>query len=274
MVTVNIARTDDGTIQLNFGVPQTDIDKAQVTALTDLAKDVTVAGFRKGKAPIDKVKDKVDAGKLLEKTLGMILPDAYMKAIKDNNIKPITYPKFEIMKQGDVWEIQAKTAELPIVDLPDYKDLVAGAIRAASLKKDLTKQDKEEVVITTLIGSIKVKVPRLIIDEEVNARLSELLARTERLGLKLEQYLASIGKNEKIIREEYEKQVTDGISLELILNKIADAEKTEVPEKEVEEAIKTTGVTETHEGHIEEQKQLIRSVLKRRIVLDQLTNLK
>src|SRR5579859_1261608 len=99
MVSTNIARTDDGTIQINFSIPKVDIDKAQEKALLDLAKDVTIPGFRKGNAPIEKVKEKIEPGRLLEKTLGQILPDAYTKAITDNKIIPIIYPKFEIMKQ-------------------------------------------------------------------------------------------------------------------------------------------------------------------------------
>lgn len=276
MVTTNVARTDDGTIQINFSIPKADIDKAQEKAIEELSKDVTIAGFRKGKAPVEKVREKIDPGKLLEKTLGSILPDAYTKALVENKIHPIIYPKFEIMKQGDVWEIQARIAELPIVDLPDYKDLIAGAIRSASIKKEPTKQELEEIVIKTLIESIKIKVPRIIIDEEVNARLSQLLDRTEKLGLKLEQYLGSIGKDEKTLREEYEKQVVDGVSLELILNKIAEVEKTEIDEKDVDAALAASGVKmEEHEGHshIEEQKAMIRSVLKRRVVLDRLTKL-
>ncbi len=266
MVTTNIARTDDGTIQINFSIPKEDIDKAQEKALIELAKDVTVAGFRKGKAPIEKVKEKIDAGLLLEKTLGSILPDAYTKTITDNKIKPIIYPKFEIMKQDDVWEIQAKIAELPLIDLPDYKKSLSTIVN-----KKLTKQQNEEAVIKFLLETIKIKVPRIIVDEEVNARLSNLLARTERLGLKLEQYLVSIGKDEKTIRAEYEKQVIDGISLELILNKIAEAENTKVDEKDVDAAIKVSGITDT--SHPEEQKVMVRSVLKRRNVLDQLANL-
>ncbi len=278
MVTTNIARTDDGTIQINFGIPKTDIDKAQEKALEELSKEITVAGFRKGKAPHDKVKEKIDPGKLLEKTLGTILPDAYTKALVENKIKPIIYPKFEIMKQGDIWEIQARIAELPAFDLPDYKSIVKSAVKNAKPAngKTLTKQEKEEAVIKTLLETIKVLVPKIIVEEEVNARLSDLLARTERLGLKLEQYLASIGKTEMSIREEYEKQVTEGISLELILNKIAENEKTEIDEKDVEAAIAASGMqTKGHEGHdhIEEQKQIVRSVLKRRKVLDQLANL-
>lgn len=273
MVTTNVARTDDGTIQINFSIPKADIEKAQTKAVEELAKSVTVAGFRKGKAPVDKAKEKIDAEKLLEKTLGSILPQAYTKAIEENKIKPIIYPKFEILNQGDTWEIQAKVAELPVVELPDYKNIIGGAIRSASLKKTPEKQEKEGIVIKALLDSVKVKVPKVIIDEEVNARLSNLLERTEKLGLKLEQYLASIGKDEKTIREEYERQVIEGISLELILNKIAEAESTKIDEKEVENAIKSSGIKETHEGHIEEQKQIVRSVLKRRTVLDQLINL-
>jgi len=273
MVTTNVARTDDGTIQINFSIPKADIENAQKGVLEELAKDITVAGFRKGKAPVDKVKNKIDEGKLLEKTLGKILPTAYSKTIAENNIKPIIYPKFEILKQGETWEIQAKIAELPLVELPDYKNIVAGAIRSASIKKEPTKQEKEEIVIKTLLESIKIKIPKIILDEEVNTRLASLLERTEKLGLKLEQYLASIGKDEKTIRAEYERQVTDGISLELILNKIVEAEKTKVDEKEVDAAIKASGIAETHKEHIEEQKILVRSVLARRSVLDQLISL-
>src|SRR5258708_6965863 len=260
MVTSNIARADDGTIQINFSIPKADIDKAQDKALLDMANNVTVAGFRKGKAPIEKVKEKIDPGQLLEKTLGQILPDAYTKALTENKIKPIIYPKFEIIKQGEVWEVQAKIAELPEVDLGNYK---------AVLEKIAKKN--QDIVIKTLLETIKIKIPRIIIDDEVNVRLSELLARTEKLGLKIEQYLASVGKDEKKIREEYEKQVTDGISLELILNKIAEVEKTTVDEKDVDQALKQSGFHDEHAEHVEQQKVLIRSVLKRRIVLDQLT---
>ncbi len=270
MVTTNIARTDDGTIQINFSIPKIDIDKAQETAISELAKDVTLPGFRKGKAPLDKAKEKIDAGKLLEKTLGKILPEAYTKALTDNKIRPIIYPKFEIFKQGETWEVQAKVAELPEVDLGDFKNLVGGAIRAELLKKELTKEEKEQVAIKALLASIKVKIAKIIIDEEVNARLSGLLARIEKLGLQLESYLASIGKDEKTLREEYEKQIGEGISLELILNKIADQEKVEIPDSQVDAAVKASGA----KGPVnDEQRILVKSVLKRRAALDQLISI-
>ncbi|CAN5328523.1 hypothetical protein BH10PAT1_BH10PAT1_3810 [soil metagenome] len=271
MVSTTIARTDDGTIQINFSIPKIEVDKAQEKAIADLSKDMTVKGFRKGKAPIEKVKERIDPGKLLEKTLGQILPDAYTKALTENKIRPIIYPKFEIMKQGDTWEIQAKIAELPLVEVGNYTDLIKSAFK--TLKKDATKQEKEDLVIRTLLDSIKIKLPKILTDEEVNARLSQLLERTEKLGLKLEQYLQSIGKTEQSLREEYDKQVDEGISVELILNKIAELEKVQPDEKDVDTAIKQAGIMEDHVGHVEEQKVMVRAVLKRRIVLDRLSSL-
>src|SRR5258706_6347899 len=151
-LTINIARADDGMIQINFSIPKADVDKAQDKALADMAKNVTVAGFRKGKAPVAKVKEKIDPGQLLEKTLGQILPDAYTKALTENKIKPIIYPKFEIIKQGEVWEVQAKIAELPEVELSDYKNIIG----------KLPKKTQDSV-IKVLLDTIKIKIPRIII---------------------------------------------------------------------------------------------------------------
>lgn len=269
MVKNTLARLDDGTIQINFAVPKTEIDKNQEVVLAEMAKTVTAPGFRKGKVPLETAREKIDPEQLLEKTLGKILPDAYMHALDEHKIKPITYPKFEVIKQGDVWEIRATTAELPQIELGDYKNIIGGAIRSASLKKELTREEKEQIVVKTLLETIKVKIPKILLDDEVNGRLSALLARIEKLGLTLEGYLSSIGKTEQTLRDEYEKQVSEGITLELVLNKVADTQGITAREEDVEKAIEETGAKEPVG---EEQKMLVRSVLKRRSALDMLLN--
>src|SRR5258706_424878 len=91
-----------------------------------------------------------------------------------------------------------------------------------TIPDSIIQKEKEQIVLKTLIDNIKVSIPKLLIDDEVNHRLSDLLARIEKLGLNLDSYLASVGKTPQSLREEYERQVKDGVSLELILNKIAD----------------------------------------------------
>ena len=55
-----IARSDDGTVQITFTIPSVVIKKEEDLALVHLAQDLEVPGFRKGKAPIEKVREKID----------------------------------------------------------------------------------------------------------------------------------------------------------------------------------------------------------------------
>ncbi|HEX6977403.1 MAG TPA: trigger factor [Patescibacteria group bacterium] len=266
-ITSTVATTEDGSVQITFSIPKKVIEDAQEKIVLDYQKNTTIAGFRKGNAPLEKVKAKIGEQELTEKCLAQILPLAYSEAVTANKIKPITYPKFELLSQGDTWQVRATTALFPEIELGDYKKTVEGALRAASLKKELTKEEKEQKVISTLLETVKVKLPRLLIDEEVNTRLSSLLARIEKLGLNLDSYLASIGKTGEGLRNEYEKQVKEGITIELALNKIAENEAVEVSEKQVDDAIKATGVEAPQNP---EQKLVVKSVLRRRAALDRL----
>ena len=53
-ITSTVAKEADGTIQITFSLPQEPVKKAREAVVADLAKDVEVPGFRKGKAPVAK----------------------------------------------------------------------------------------------------------------------------------------------------------------------------------------------------------------------------
>ncbi|MBI1864081.1 hypothetical protein HYS03_02630, partial [Candidatus Woesebacteria bacterium] len=119
-----------------------------------------------------------------------------------------------------------------------------------------------------LLETTKVNIPKVLVEEEVNARLSNLLSRIEKLGLSLETYLSSIGKTADTLRAEYEKQAKDTITLELTLNKIAQTENIKVTEAQIDETIKVSSLKDTPD-----QRRLVRTVLARRAGLDSLINL-
>lgn len=265
-----IARQDDGGVQITFTIPYDEIKKAQAETVEEMAKDIEVKGFRKGKAPLEKVKEKIPQATLIEHSLSHILPKALGEAIKENDLKLAIYPKYELLKaeEGKDWEIVAKTCELPEVNLGDYKTVVGGEIRAASLKKELAREEKEQVALKAVLTGIKIIIPRILIDEEVNSRLSSLLSRIEKLGLALETYLPSIGKTPDSLRVEYETQANEALALDLILSKIAETENLTVTEAEVNEALKTAS-----DSDIESQKRIVESVLKKRRALEFLTSL-
>ena len=114
-----IAKSDDGTIQITFTIPYTDINEAQEGVAKEMGKDIEVPGFRKGMAPTSKVIDHVSKQTLLEKTLSKILPKLVAGAINEHKITPALYPKFELVKavQGEDRQIRAVTCELPKIEL-------------------------------------------------------------------------------------------------------------------------------------------------------------
>jgi FKBP-type peptidyl-prolyl cis-trans isomerase (trigger factor) len=121
-----------------------------------------------------------------------------------------------------------------------------------------------------LVESVKINIPRILIEEEADSRISSLLARLEKLGLALESYLASMNKKAEDLKAEYAQQAKDAISIDLILNKIAETEKLVVDEKEIDAAFQMSQATTGKESgeDTENRKRYIESILKRRKALD------
>jgi FKBP-type peptidyl-prolyl cis-trans isomerase (trigger factor) len=282
-----IAKSDDGSVQITFTIPWKEIEIAKNKVLEVLGKEIEIPGFRKGMAPVLKVEEKVGKTVVIEKTLSEILPKLLGEAIAENKLKIAIYPKFELLsaKDEEDWQIRAITCEIPEFDLGNYKEEIKAAFSADSIwtpnkgegneKKEISVAEKEQKIIDLLIKSIKVNIPKVLIDEEVNTRLSRLLERIEKLGLSLENYLASIGKNPELLRKEYEESARNAISAELILNKISQIEGIKIEEKEINDAIKAGSASEDLQEKLNtpEQRSIIESILRRRHALDFLVSL-
>ena len=281
-----LAKSEDGSIQITFTIPFAIVKQEREASLEEYAKEIEVPGFRKGMAPIEKVAEKVPVESLIEHTLRHILPRALADAIVKHGVKPAIYPKFELVsaKEGEDWQVRAVTCELPEVDLGDYKKAVTGALRAKSLwtpdkaKKEtptLTREEKEQEIIKGVLESVKIKIPQVLIEEEVNTRLATLLERIEKLGLTLESYLASLGKTPDLLRADYALQAKNTITLDLALEKIATDEKITVDEAKIDEAVKASSEDEKVRERLNspEQRRLIAGILRRRAALDYIASL-
>lgn len=275
-ITSTVAKEDTGDIQITFTIPAVLISSTKNDVIKELSKDITVPGFRKGLAPLTKVEEKIPSETLREHILSHILPKAFSDSVTEEKINPAIYPKFEAIKleDGSDWQIRAITCELPKIALGDYKKKIEGELKAKSIivpGKEITKEEKENNLIKAILDSVKINIPKILIEEEVNGRLSQLLERIEKLGLSLEGYLKSVGKTHEILRDEYKIQAKNAISLELILNEVAKEEKIEVDEKQVDEFIKSTGsdVSKVQK----DQREPLKRIILRRSALDKLASL-
>ncbi|MFV1917774.1 MAG: trigger factor [Patescibacteria group bacterium] len=296
-----IAQSEDGSIQITFTLPWKVVEKSKGEAISELGKDIEVAGFRKGNAPEEKLLEKISQNTLIERTLSKILPGLFAEAIKKHKINPAIYPKFEVLKktEGEDWQVRAQTAEIPEINLGDYKKIIEGETRAKGIwtpssanlpagkagategkpdnkeGKEVSRQEKEQEVIKLLIKNISFDLPKILVEEEVNSRLSRLLERIEKLGINLDSYLASIGKTAIQLRKEYEGQARNALKLDLILAQISKKEGLKVEKSEVDAAIKAGSSDPKLAEKLDtpEQRRLIESVLLRRAALDSLVSL-
>lgn len=286
-VNSTIARSDDGTIQITFTIPYKQIEKYKAEAVKELAGNIEIPGFRRGKAPPDKLIDQIPQNTLIEKTLSKILPRLVADVINQHKIKPAIYPKFELVKatENEAWQIRAVTCEIPDVNLGKYKKAVAGAARSKRIwtpekgskekPKEPSREEKEQEVIKILLETIKVRVPNILVEGEVNSRLARLLERLEKLGLTLEGYLSSIRKDSQAIRKEYGEQARNTLALDIILNEIAESENIKVDDKQVDAAVAAGSATSKLAERLNtpEQRRIIESILRRRLALDSLISL-
>jgi FKBP-type peptidyl-prolyl cis-trans isomerase (trigger factor) len=287
-VSYTVAKSKDGTIQITFNIPFKDIKKTRDIVAKDIGKDLELPGFRKGKAPLNKLLSHIPQNTLVENVLRAILPESLGKAITEHKIKPAIYPKFELISanENENWQVRGITCELPEVKLGNYKKAISDSAKTDAIwtpdskesnkkkdeeKKVLSREEKERKVIKILGESIKIEIPKPLVDEEVNRRLSDLLQRIEKLGLTLEAYLSSIGKTTDTIRNDYEKQAKEAIRFDLILGKIVVEENIKVPKEEVEQTLKAYSQGNKPEtSQPGDQKTLIETVLRKRAALDAL----
>ncbi len=276
----------NGTIRLTITIPSEDVKKTWDEVMEEVVKNAEIQGFRKGKAPRKLVEEKTDREKIKEEVLKKLLPIAYTQAVKTQGIKPIINPKIHIEKlENDKdWQFTALTCEAPVIKLGNYKDNVKKITAKSKIiipgKESFGKaQDfaaaqpaKFEDVVKALLESITAEIPGILVDNETDRLLSQTLEDVKKLGLTLDQYLSSTGKNPQILREEYRKKANQDIKLEFALAKIAEEEKIVVEEKEITKAI-LAGKTDDEKKNLENNRYLLASILRQQKTLDFLKNL-
>ena len=276
---VSLQKEPNGTVRLTITIPSGEVKKTWEEVMTGVVNNAEIQGFRKGKAPRKLVEEKADKEKIREEVLKKLLPIAYADAIKTQQIRPIINPKIHVEKLEDPdtnkdWQFTALTCEAPIIKLGKYKE----NIQKITAKSKIAVPGKEPVpakfedIVKALLDSITSQIPEILIDNETDRLLSQTLEDVKKLGLTLDQYLSSTGKNPQVLRVEYRKKAENDIKLEFTLAKIAEEEKITVEDKEIEEAIKASK-SEDEKKNLEANRYLLASILRQQKTLDFLKNL-
>lgn len=275
----------------NTATVQVTVSAAKVTSirqetLNTLTKDITIKGFRKGKAPVEIVEKQLDPGKVQQRTIEALLPLILDEVLKEFKFNLITSPRVSLgsAEGGKDWTFTLQVPLMPEFDLGDFKATIKGAKAASELwtpekgeaKKDKPQAEEERLqkIFDALLAAYKFDVPDALIEDEVNRSLTRLVQQTETLGLKIEDYLQSIGKSGEELRHEYFHAAEDSLRLEIVLSKLGTAMAIDVPEAEIDQLIQATGDDKTKAAlQTPSQRLYIADMLRKRKTIDALLKL-
>ena len=134
-----VKNISDVKVELTISLGAEELKAAEQVALTKLAKEVKIEGFRKGKAPLEMVAAQVDPILLNQETLENALSKSVAEAFLKEKVQAINRPEVDVKKfiPGTELEFTATTEIMPKVELGDYKKL--------GVKKEAAKVSKKEV---------------------------------------------------------------------------------------------------------------------------------
>ena len=122
-----VKKLSDTKVELTISLGSEELSAAEQVALTKMASDLKVPGFRKGKVPVSVAAKHVNPAALQEQTLDNALSKAVAEAFMAEKIQALDRPAVDVKKfvPGQELEFTAEVEIIPPVKLGNYKKLKA-----------------------------------------------------------------------------------------------------------------------------------------------------
>ncbi|MFR0974342.1 MAG: trigger factor [Acutalibacteraceae bacterium] len=191
-------KVDTNVWELEVSVDGDTFKDAVTKAYLKQRKNITIPGFRKGKAPRAFIEKYYGEGVFYEDALEAIYPDAVASAIEEAKLEPVDTPyDLEIPEMGnDGVTMQFKVTVKPEVELGEYKGLKATKkstkVTADEVKAELARMQEQNSTVSDVDDRAVKKNDIVVIDFEgfVDGKAFE--------GGKAEKYELTIGSNQFI----------------------------------------------------------------------------
>lgn len=191
-------KVDTNVWELEVSVDGDTFKDAVTKAYLKQRKNITIPGFRKGKAPRAFIEKYYGEGVFYEDALEAIYPDAVASAIEEAKLEPVDTPyDLEIPEMGkDGVTMKFKVTVKPEIELGEYKGLKATKkstkVSADEVKAELARMQEQNSTISDVDDRAVKKNDIVVIDFEgfVDGKAFE--------GGKAEKYELTIGSNQFI----------------------------------------------------------------------------
>ena len=174
----------------------------------------------------------------------------------DEKAVEVTFPEDYNSKElaGKAATFQCKVHEVKETIKPELDDEFAKDVSEfdtlADLKKDIkarltkTRQEEsdrafEDAAVDAAAKNMTVEIPACMIDEQVDRQMEQFGYQLQMQGMKMEDYAKMMGGNVDGLRQSLRPMAEQTVRTSLLLEAVAEAEKIEVLDEEVEEELKT-----------------------------------
>lgn len=138
-----VKKLSDTNVCLTITLGADELNAAEQVALTKMARDLKVPGFRKGKVPVSVAAKHVNPMALQEQVLDNALSKAVAEAFMNEKLQALERPSVEVKKFVPNQEVEftAEATVVPPVKLGDYKKL-----KAKSQAVKVEAKDVDEII--------------------------------------------------------------------------------------------------------------------------------
>ena len=178
-----VETVDETRVKLTVEVPMVELQPNVERAYAEIAQQVTIPGFRKGKVPPRIIDQRVGKPAVLEQAINEAMPELYRQALAESKVTPIGQPKIDVTaipglsdEAGDDLVFTAEIDVRPEITLPDLSGVTLTVDEVA-----ISDDDVEESLTTlrqryaTLVG-----VDRPVVDGDfVSIDLTASIGETE-----------------------------------------------------------------------------------------------
>ncbi len=164
--------------------------------------------------------------------------------VKVNEVKEPVKPELDDEFAKDVSEFE--TLEAFKKDLED---------KLVARLEEKAERDYEEAIIEQLIANMEAEIPETMIDVQVDKMMDDFSSRISAQGMKMEEYLQMMGMNVDMMRMSARPNAEKQVKVELALSAVAEAEKVEITDEEVEAEINR--LAELYKLEVEQVKKFV-----------------
>lgn len=121
----SVEKLSDTRVKLTVNVPFEELTPEIDQAYAAIAQQVTLPGFRKGKAPRQLIDARYGRGPILEQVVNDMLPSRYQAACEENDLVVLGQPSVDITKieDNEFVEFVAEVDIRPEIEVPDFSEL-------------------------------------------------------------------------------------------------------------------------------------------------------